>query len=239
MNRLRINAITSIGAVEDGDNPAAKIMFWKRNDTSHIEPVPGPEPVTKEGDSMTFDIDTLDESGQAFVHELQQEIDGLKAKLPVEEPALPDDLPEAVAKRLEAQDTAIEKERVEKDRIAKELAALQDERATEKYTALAKATENIIGPADEVAPLFKAMGEAAPAEFDDLYARLGTLMALDGFEKVLQEHGQASVGGTARDQINAHAQEIKKNDPTLTAAAARAQAWAENPDLVRQAREEG
>ena len=187
---------------------------------------------------MPFDIDTLPDEAQAYVRGLEAELTSLRSA-GEETPPLPDDLPDVVAKRLAAQDDAIAKEKVEKDRIAKELADLREERAVEKYTAIANELKPIMGDPAETMPVLKALGESDPQAFDALYGRMRPLVNMAGYEHVLKEYGTSDPGGSAVDKINAHAAEIRKAQPDMTPAEARAQAWREHPELKRQAREEG
>ena len=228
---LFIDSLVSVGAVEAGDNEPSKIMFWKRKSD---EPVPGR--VVKEG-SMPFDIETLDTDAREYVAGLQAQL----AAYDVEEPAaLPDDLPDAVVKALDTQSAVIAKMESEKNDLAKKLGSLEDKIATEKYEKRADALRNLLGDPAVMAPVLKALATAAPDEYAKLDAQFDTLVNLDGFKAVIEkEYGSSSDGGSAIDQIAAHAAEIRKSHPDLSPAEARAQAWVENPELVRQSREEG
>jgi len=230
VNRLHIRSIESVGAVEEGDNEPSKILFYKHRPPT--EPEPGP--VTKEGTKMPFDISTLDEDAQAYVRGLQAQVSSIE-----ETPPLPDDLPEVVAKRLQAQDDAIEKERVEKERISKELADLLEERATERFTADAEAVAPILGKSDDVMPVLKELGTNAPEAYATLMAALRPLTSFTTLEKALGEYGTSQGGGSAIDQHAAFTTEIRKANPALSLADAKAQAWREHPELKRQLREEG
>ena len=228
MNRLHINEITSIGAVESGDDPEAQILLYK---SKPIEPEQGPH--VEKGASMPFDIESLTDEGKAFVAELQAQIPS------GEEPAaLPDDLPETVTKRLDEQAATIEKERVEKDRIAKDLADLRDEMATEKYAERAKALAVLLGDPDEVAPVLKALAAADPDAYGKLDAMFDTLVVKDSMAPLFKELGDSSVEGSAADQISAYATKIREADPSMSVVKARAQAWSDHPELKTLSREE-
>ena len=222
MKRLFIDSITSIGAVEEGDNGPAKIMFWKRKTK---EPAPGP--VEKKGDSMPFDIESLGDEAKAHVEGLVAQI----AELTETPEALPNDLPDLVTKRLDDQDAVIEKERVEKDALAKEVADLKDGIATEKYEARAADLENLLGKPEEVAPVLKALAADSPDAFGKLDAMFDSLVVAKVYAPFLKEIGDASETGTAKDQIAAHAAEIRKNSPDTSIADAKAKAWSDHPEL--------
>lgn len=222
MNRLFVDSITSIGAVDEGDNPLSKIMFWKRKTT---EPAPGP--VVKKGDSMSFDVESLSDDAKAHVEGLVAQI----AELTETPEALPNDLPDLVTKRLDDQDTVIEKERVEKAALAKEVADLKDGIATEKYEARAADLENLLGKPDEVAPVLKALATDSPEAFGKLDAMFDSLVVAKVYAPFLTELGDSSETGTAVDRIAAHAAEIRKNSPETSIADAKAQAWSDHPEL--------
>lgn len=230
MNRLHISEITSIGAVEAGDNAdESKILLYKSKST---EPEPGP--LIEKGVSMPFDIETLTDDAKAYVSELEAKL----AAFGEEPAALPDDLPEPVAKRLDEMTEAIEKERVEKERMAKELADLKDGIATEKWTERANALAVLLGSPDDVAPVLKTLASDSPDAFAKLDAMFDTLIVKDSMAPLFKELGSSAAEGSAADQIAAHAAEIRKADPTISVAKARAQAWMEHPELKALSREE-
>jgi hypothetical protein len=232
MNRLTVNSITSIGAVEDGDNEPSKIMFWKRK--KDTEPVQGQ--VEKEGEPMSFDVDSLpDEAKEYMTAQIAAGIAEASEEVP---DALPDDLPDLVTKRIEDDADLIEKERVEKDALLKRITTLEDGIATEKYEARA-AKLAVLFPAEELAPVLKALATADPEAFGKLDAMFDTLIVKDAMAPLFKELGDTSSGGPAIDQISAYATEIRKNNSDLSPAEAKAQAWRDHPDLVAQSREEG
>jgi hypothetical protein len=228
MNRLHITEITSIGAVESGDNAdESPILLFK---SKPIEPEPGL--IEKEG-SMPFDIDTLTDEGKAFVSELETKLAALS-----EEPAvLPDDLDPIVKTRLDEQAELIAKGQAETERVSKENATLRDEMATEKWTARAGELSPLFGDEDTV-DVLKALDAAAPEPFSKMNAWLDTAVSVVKSSPLFKELGDSASEGSAVDQINAYATEIRKNQPDLTPAQARAEAWTQHPDLKVQSREE-
>ena len=88
-------------------------------------------------------------------------------------------------------------------------------------------------------PVLKALAAAAPDSFPVLDAQLDTLVSMEGFEKLLREHGDNGATGRAVDQILVYAKEIRKENKELSLAGAKAQAWQDHPELKTQAREEG
>ena len=184
---------------------------------------------------MPFDIETLDTDAREYVAGLQAQL----AAYDVEEPAaLPDDLPDAVLKALNEQSAVIAKMESEKAELAKSLVALEDKIATEQYEKRAAQLINLFG--EGMAPVLKALAAGAPEAYTQLDEKLDKLLSINGYKEILEkEFGSSSDGGTAADQIAAHAVEIRKANPDMSPAEARAQAWRENPALVTQSREEG
>ena len=184
---------------------------------------------------MSFDIESLTDEGKEYVASLQAQIASFGEDTPA---ALPDDLPDIVKSRLDENDATIAKMQAEKDQVATDLANLRDEMATEKYDERARALAVLLGEPSEVAPVLKALAASAPEAFGKLDAMFDTLIVKDVMAPLFKEIGDSSATGSAVDQINAHATEIKKNNPELSMVAARAQAWTEHPDLKAQSREE-
>ena len=228
MNRLHVDQIVSIGAVAAGDNEPSVIQFWKRKT---IEPAPGP--VNKKGDSMPFDIASLSDEAREYVTGLQAQVAEL-TETPV---PLPDGLPSLVTKRLDEQDATIEKERVEKAALAKEIADLREERATEKYAARAAQLENLLGNREDVAPVLQAIAKDSPEASALLHEMFDTLIVKDVMAPLMAELGDSAAVGSAKDQVAVFAAEIRKANPDVTLAAARAQAWSEHPELKALDRE--
>lgn len=228
-NRLHVKSLLSIGAVEAGDNPEADILFWK---SKQLEPDQG---LNKEGDSMP-DIESLD-AAKARISELETKL----AEYDVEAPAapLPEDLPDAVAKRLDDQDAAIAKAEAEKVDLAKTLARIEDERATERYTKMAEAYAPLLGDPAESMPVLKTLGTSEPEALAVLEAKMEAGLERAEFAKLLKEYGTTDAGGSATDQIQNHATEIRKENPELSLAEAKAEAWRRHPELKVQSREEG
>ena len=229
MNRLHIKRLRSIGAVEAGDNPEADILLWK----SKPEPDQGQN---KEGDTVSkIDLDALDPETRSY-------IEGLEAKLgerEAETPPLPEDLPDVVKARLDAQDAAIESEKVEKEALRKEVADLREARAVETYTKLSGELSPLLGDPEKSMPVLKAIGEAAPEPTAELVEMLKSFTFKTEYVGLLKEYGTTEPEGSAIDKIEAAAAEIKKADPSLSLASARAQAWRDHPELKAEAREEG
>lgn len=231
MNRLHVKRLRSIGAVEAGDNPEADILLWKSKPT---EPDQGQntkgEPVSK------IDLSALDPEVRSHIEDLETKLAGFETE---DSPPLPDDLPDVVKARLDAQDAKIEAEEIEKEALREEIAKLREDRAVEVYTKMAQDLSSILGDPTETMPMLKAIGEAAPEPAAELVAKLEAFSSKTAVASLLKEYGSSEPDGSAIDQIEAIAAEIRKAEPSLSPAEARAEAWRRNPELKTQAREEG
>jgi len=232
MNRLHIKRLRSIGAVEAGDNPEADIMLWKSKPT---EPDQG-QTHTKAGDTVSkIDLSALDPEVRSHIEDLEAKLGEREAEVP----PLPDDLPDIVKTRLEAQDEALAKERDRNEALASDVAKMREERAVETYTKLATDLSPMLGDPEKSMPILKAIGEAAPEPAAELSEILKAFAFKTEFAGLLKEYGSTDPEGSALDKIDAYAAEIKKSNPELTLASARVQAWQDHPELKDQAREEG
>ena len=194
-----------------------------------------------EGGSVSkIDLSHLDDQDREAIEKVIADLEAQVAELTVEEePPLPDDLPEAVVKALSERDTAIAKAQAEATAAKAEADRLREERLTEKYEARAAELANLLGPVDEMARVLKALATADGDAFAKLDEKFDTLIAADSLDALMKEHGSASAGGSAVDQAHAKAEELRKANPDLTVAEARAKVWEENPDLYQASIEEG
>jgi hypothetical protein len=194
--------------------------------------------------TMALDISHLPEQDREAVmkelDELAATISALEAKIAAvsgtDEPALPDDLPEPVQKRLAALDEAVAKANAEAASAKAETAKLVEERLAERFTTRAGQLRRILGP--DMAPVLKELAAAAPAAYDKLDAQLDVVAKLVDLSAEL---GDSAASGSANDKITAIAKSILEQErdhyPNMTQA--RAEAWRRNPDLVAASREEG
>jgi len=247
--RLHVTKLTSIGAVAEGDNPEAEILFFK---SKQDEPREGR---IHRGGRMAddaIDLSSLDDDTKAAVEahvaeadakvaKLETQVSELEAKVPVveEEEILPDDLPEAVAKRLADQEDRIAKAEAKAVAAEAKVEKAEDIRLTEMYTKRAVELQPVLGDPEVMGPVLKDLASSAPDSYPVLDTQLDTLVNMDGFNTLLREHGDNGATGRAVDQILVYAKEIRKDDKDLTLAAAKAQAWQDHPELKTQAREEG
>lgn len=183
----------------------------------------------------TFDVESLPEDAREYVAGLQAQIADLSGDTPTD---LPEDLPDIVKSRLDENDATIAKMQAEQERISKENAALRDQIETEKWRTRAEALAVLLGDPETVAPVIKTLAADSPDAWAQLDAMFDTLIVKDSLAPLFKELGDSSVEGSAVDEIKARAADIKKANPELSDAEARAQAWRENPELKARSREE-
>jgi hypothetical protein len=212
VNRLTVNKIVSIGAVEDGDNPEAQIMFWKTK----------PEEVSKD-----FELEN-DESRETVEPE--------GAVMPDEETVDTglEDLEKARAD-LDAIREELAKARADIETRDEELAKERKERRTKEFLAKAEALTDVLGPAEEWAPVLDELDEKAPEALTKLEERLAVVKGQLETSEIFKELGRQEGSRT----LEALVKSKQESDPKLTEVEARAAVWQENPDLVAEARIEG
>lgn len=181
------------------------------------------------------DLTGLDES-------VRKELDAYIAELEaaaVTEPegqVLPDDIPEPVAKALAEKDDAIAKEREAREAVEARIAKMQDDADTAKYAERAHELQAIIG--GDAGEVLKTLANAAPEAFNDLDERLGrTSQQVKLNDRLFKELGSSNTEHNPTEQIATIAADIRKENPALTEAQARAEAWSRNPQLLAESRE--
>lgn len=118
--------------------------------------------------------------------------------------------------------------------------AEKNARITKEFIVKA-ATMPLIGiTSEQMGPILKAVSEACPTEYAQLEAVLkanSEAIAKGDLFKTLGSDGSGATE-TAWDQINKKAEELRKADSSLTAAAALTKAMQENPALYAQYKRE-
>jgi hypothetical protein len=234
MPRLLVKEITSVGAVEEGDNPGAEILFFKRKDHKATEVAKESRTTaeTEEASMARPDLSSLDDEVRA---PLETYLDELEAQQPVVEPdpeevvkAAPEEVQEIIAK----QASELEELQKQADEDRKELETEIAKRRTAEFTDLAKSYEAVTGP--DAGPHLDAIEASVPTEtFDWLKERLNATAAVLEADTVLTK---AIGGDTSGDRLESLVKAKMDSDPDLTVAQARSKVWRENPDLVEEVR---
>lgn len=199
--RLHVRQLQTVGFVDKGDDPEAEIVFFKRADLDEPKPKGGEpdglfrkflnalglgddfaeDDVKKlldrggtnnEGDqTMTFDIEKLDDTAQAEFEKLQSRIEELeKALAEVTDEGDDDDVTKGMSDEVRA---AFEKEREEREKTEKRLQDLLDSQERDRFIAKARTLDL---PADDFADILrKTAGALEEEEFTKLEERIKAL----------------------------------------------------------------
>ena len=248
MPRLYIENIDSVGLVDDGDNPEAKVSFWKRRRKTTPPPVvpsiietPGPDraPPNVEKHMPEHDLSALDDADRTAIEKTIA--DGVAAAVRVTE------LEAQVAELTPAPnpvDDADPELRAEfakrDDKIAKLealVAASDDKAATAEYTELAKAHPRSFTDEAEAAGFLKTLGASNRPALDFLLGKLGAVEKIAAESKIFKELGSGDAG-SAKTQIEVLAAEAIASNPDLSPQSARELVRKGHPDLKRAEAEE-
>ena len=259
---LHIKQLFSIGAVDNGDNPEAGIVFWKRKKMPKIET---PEdmkaaeqmlaerpdddelrrhieqareqmkPMMKGGEVEGFDLSALsDETRDSLV----AHIEVLKAERDAALEAVP--APEPVVKAL-PDDVAelIAKAKAEVDTAKAALAVEVEKRATVELASKFEkdGLTGLLGSSDEVAPNLRALEAAAPEAFAAVYGNLVAAAQRVDLAKALGELGENT--GEAPDPYTQRDQWVAKMlaaSPDADVKKLRSDFWALHPDAFAETR---
>ena len=242
--RLRVKRIETVGFVDKGDNPPAEVVFFKRS-TPKDEPMDDKTPKDTPDAQKAEAVGLLTKLAQ-FLGLADEDVTKATNPTggdPVAEPKdTPQDTPaepvapegvskaeiEAMQKRLED----AEKRATEADeRVAK----LETERRTAEFVKRAEGYASIPVEAPKFGPiLMKAADALTDEERDELYRVLDAANEAARVGKLFSEAGNDMPEGSARAQVTAKAEEIRKADPKLTLEQAKRQVYRDNPELAEQ-----
>lgn len=236
MNRLFIDKIISVGAVPEGDDPAATITFFKASPHGEEHTTPDRGTDDEREDRMDFDLSALDEE---IAKSVSEHVAALEARITELEAAsvepetdtdilktAPDEVRELVAKQQE--------------QIA-DLAKALEAQAAEKRDAefVAKAADlGILGDPDEVGPVLGAIADAAPDAWGQLEAMLTAVAQRSDLGEVFKEYGRNEPTSDPMARRDAYVVKQRDLGDKRPVDELRAEFWAENRDAVRALREE-
>ena len=225
MNRLTVNRLVSIGAVEDGDNSPAEIMLFKRRDENATNITENTDSVddARDTDMSDLDLSAVEETLKA---EIEKTLAGYEARIAELEQPAEEDITKGMSDEVKAEFERLEKAAADN---AEALAKERDERLTVVWIGKARSFEKILGDAEESAPFLKGM---EPETSDWLLGKLQTAEKLLEKSDLLKELGSSDDDADPSGKIAKLADDKRKENPTLTPARARALVRDENPDLV-------
>ena len=242
MGRLWVKEIDSVGLVDEGDNPEAKVSFWKRKPktiTTDGSPssisTPGadsaPQPVEismPEIDLSALDDDTRDSVEKALeaASKLESVVTELEAKVTelTPEPDPVDSADPELQAEFAKRDDEITKLRAQVD-------AADDKAATAEYAEMVKARPaSFKDSEDEATKVLKTLGAVDRDALDWLLGKLDAVEKIVAESDLFKEFGSGDAG-SATASIEALAKERQAENPDLSPAAARELARRLRPDL--------
>lgn len=224
--RLTIKEIDSVGVVDEGDNPPASLLFWKRR-----KHAPEVGEVTLKGVLMPDEITSVEEGATPEPVEPVGEIDKQVEAEAVEVEA------EDLAKSLQEE---VSKAHAERDAALADLAAEVEKRRLSEWIGKARPYELLLGPADEMGPALGRIADVLPDEYARLEAAFKAALARTDLAKILVEVGKdTGETGTPVEQRDSWVKEYRKANPTVSEADVRGLFWKSHPELKQASRERG
>lgn len=139
------------------------------------------------------------------------------------------ELPDEVAALVKSQRDRLEKaeQALEAQRIAK---------TTEEWVSKARSVDGLIDNPEEFGAQLREVAEINSDLADTMVKVLEAANERFAKADLFKELGKAPslVAGSAEEQIEKAAQALREADPSLSAEAAKAEAWERNPDLYEQ-----
>ena len=219
MRRLKIEEIDSVGAVDEGDNPPASLLFWKRRKA----PVGG---VPEKGVFVAETVEPEELVKDAPVEEIEAEAvsEPVEAVVEIEE----------VSKQVEE----IAKISAERDAAITALAEEVAKRQKAEWVEKAKPFELLLGSAETIGPALGKIADQLPEEYARLEAAFKAALARQDLTKILGEVGKDSgESGSPADLRDRFVKEFRMLHPEATVEQARVRFWQDNPDMKQASRE--
>jgi hypothetical protein len=219
MKRLFVRSLKSIGAVDEGDNPGADIVFYKR----------------KEGPAGTSQSASADSVDPVEENRMTEEV---IETVPDEEPVAKaeEEVVEEVEKAEPVEVDEITKRDEEIAKLRADLEAVQFEKRTAEWVEKAKPLEDLLGDPAEIGAVLRDLDTAASEALAKLLGPLTAAAQRAELGAVFVEKGVDASGEV--DPISKRDQWVEKHaDKYDNVAAARADYWRQHPDEAAALRE--
>jgi hypothetical protein len=189
---------------------------------------------------MTFDVSKLDDDARAaFDAAVAAAVEAQTAEEEFDEEIL-DELPEAVTKRMDEFQKAIEAAEARAEKAEEQVQKMVDEAERSAYIAKAARLDLPGAAADDFAEILRKAENALTEEEREKFE--GVLKGASAAIRegaLLQEMGRGGRGSTSvESEVSALAIEVQKANPTLTLEQARGKVWQDRPDLFQKYRNE-
>ena len=234
-----VKEITSIGAVDEGDNPKSRIVFWKRKKGS------AESAEQTQGDEMSKDINALPDAAQEHIQELEKaaevtatQIEALEAQIAELTPA-EDPVEAIVEKASDEVQTLIAKLREDNDTQAEAIAVEVAKRRDTEYIAKVREDnlEMLLGKPEEVGPALRELADAAPDAFGKIYPALQAASQRAGLADVFKELGANDGDLDPQAQKVSWITKQKQDGSDKSDAELANDFWAAHPDAVAAERD--
>ena len=239
MPTLFIEEITSVGAVDEGDNPKSFIELWKSKRRERRE-----RRATQGDEAVSFDIEALsDEAREAFA-DLQKSVDDAAERetvlqAQVVELTPPDSKVEDVdvSKASDEVQTLvaklIEDREADREQLATEIAKRRDQDFVNQVQK--DGLVGLLGNAEEVGPVLRELADKAPEAFEKIYPAF--VAAAQRTEPFLTELGASEGDPDPTAQRDAWVSKMRKEGSEKTVADLRTDFWPLHPEAVAAERE--
>ena len=230
--RLMVSSIDEVSLVDAGDDPEAKLTFFKRKTTTDAS---GKDDRKLEKDMADFslaDLGLSDEQAEALDTHIAEVT---KAAVDAIEPAPePEGDPEDVFKGLDDEaKAAIEELRKQADENATALAAEIEKSRNAEYVEKAKPLEPLIGKADETGPVFARLAAIAADDTEIVMGWLNAAAQRTDLADLFKKIGKPEDGAMEKD---AFVKQYREDYPDVSVEKARAAYW--TPERIAAARED-
>ena len=226
--RLLVNSIESVGAVDAGDNPEAKMLFWKRL---------GKRTTAGSGDTERVGMSELTLSDLPLNEEQAEWLDAHIAAEVAKAAPEPEPEPVDVWKTL-PEEALAEVEALRKRAADAEQALVEQTEASRLAEWTVKAAEftDLIGDPAETGPVLAALAKAAPEHAGSLVGWLEALAGREDLAALFKQVGEPE-GGTVEDRKAAFIKSHLADNPGVTREQAAAEFWRRNKDALEASRE--
>lgn len=227
-SRLRISAIHSVGAVDEGDNPPALLGFWKMRQRKR-QPEHGNAPSGGREEGEPMEADVIVEEPEVTKAEPEAALPEVEKQ--AEEPVEVDKRLDEIAKRLEDAEVA-------KAAAEAALEAEVEKRECGEWVEKARPLEALLGDPAGMGPVLRKLHRADPDAYGLLSAAFDAALARVDLAKLFAESGTGeSASADPLSDRDRWVKEFRKLHPDKTVAEARNMFWQEHPEAKKASRE--
>jgi len=226
--RLWVKSISSVGAVDAGDDPEAVMTFWKRKTTTDESGVDNRKAKNMPDEFSLADLPLSDEQAVA----LDEHIAGVVKAAIDEATTPPPDEPVDVFKNLDDEGkAALEELRKQADENATALAAEIAKRRAAEFVAKTEPYKGIVG--DDGATVLAGLPDETATTVLDWLGKAAEQIKAGNLFKVFGSEGP----GDVEAEKAAFVKQYRIDHPGEPVEKANAEFWKLNPDAIERSRE--